>query len=166
MADAHVPIIKLEFSGVSVDLIFASLMTTTIDPKLELMEDKWLAGLGDVDQRSLNGTRVTDTILNVVPEKKSFRHALRAIKLWAQRRAIYANAMGFPGGVAWAMMVARVCQLFPRAPGAVIVDKFFTIMSVWKWPNPVLLKNLEQRDGVRSWNPKVSHKPSTAVRRI
>ena len=71
-------------------------------------------------------------------------------------RAIYANIVGFPGGVAWAMLVARVCQLYPQATGSVIVGKFFRIMNKWSWPQPVLLKQIE--DGplpVRVWNPKV-----------
>ena len=116
-----------------------------------------------------------DEILELVPQQKVFKYALRAIKLWAQRmdamdshmvllslicgfigRAIYANVMGFPGGVAWAMLVARVCQLYPQATSAVILSKFFVIMNKWAWPTPVLLKAIE--DGplnVRVWNPKV-----------
>lgn len=64
--------------------------------------------------------------------------------------------MGFPGGVAWAMLVARVCQLYPHATGSVIVGKFFRIMNKWAWPQPVLLKPIE--DGplqMKVWNPKV-----------
>lgn len=71
-------------------------------------------------------------------------------------RAIYANVMGFPGGVAWAMLVARVCQLYPQATGSVIIGKFFRIIGKWGWPQPVVLKTIE--DGplqVRVWNPKV-----------
>ena len=71
-------------------------------------------------------------------------------------RAIYSNVVGFPGGVAWAMLVARVCQLYPQATGSVIVGKFFRIMNKWAWPQPVLLKPIE--DGplqIKVWNPKV-----------
>ncbi|KAJ2974466.1 hypothetical protein NUW58_g8649 [Xylaria curta] len=89
-------------------------------------------------------------------KQSTFRTALRAIKLWAQRRAIYANIIGFPGGVVWAMMVARVCQLYPKATSATIVAKFFLVMKGWPWPIPVQLKHME--DGplnVRVWNPKI-----------
>ncbi|KAJ3325496.1 polynucleotide adenylyltransferase, partial [Gonapodya sp. JEL0774] len=64
--------------------------------------------------------------------------------------------MGFPGGVAWAMLVARVCQLFPNAAAGTILAKFFRIYRDWKWPQPVILKHIE--DGplqVRVWNPKL-----------
>ncbi|OAA65929.1 pap-like poly(A) polymerase [Niveomyces insectorum RCEF 264] len=156
--DAFVPIIKFEYSGISIDLIFSRVLLTQLpsDEKWGLTDSNLLRGLDEAELRSVNGTRVTDEILTLVPEQRTFRDALRAIKLWAQRRAIYANIMGFPGGVAWAMMVARVCQLYPKATGAVIVSKFFGIILRWPWPNPVLLKPIE--DGplpVRVWNPKV-----------
>ena len=154
--DAFVPIIKLEISGISIDLIFSRLALSSVGSALTLKDANILRGLEERDMRSLNGTRVTDEILELVPEPKTFRTALRGIKLWAQRRAIYANIIGFPGGVAWAMMVARVCQLYPRATGSVIIGKFFQIMRQWNWPQPVLLKAIE--DGplqVRVWNPKI-----------
>lgn len=154
--DAFVPIIKLEFSGISIDLIFARLTVPSVPITLTLKDTSLLRGLEERDLRSLNGTRVTDEILELVPQQKTFRTALRGVKLWAQRRAIYANVMGFPGGVAWAMLVARVCQLYPQATGSTVINKFFRIMGQWSWPQPVLLKKIE--DGplqVRIWNPKV-----------
>lgn len=156
--DAFVPIIKLELSGISIDLLFARLIVPSIPLNLDLKNNDYLRGLDEREARSLNGTRVTDEILELVPQQKTFRLALRAIKLWAQRRAIYANIVGFPGGVAWAMLVARVCQLYPQATGSVIVGKFFRIMNKWAWPQPVLLKPIE--DGplqIKVWNPKIYH---------
>ncbi|PYH69641.1 polynucleotide adenylyltransferase [Aspergillus vadensis CBS 113365] len=156
--DAYVPIIKLELSGISIDLIFARLIIPSIPMNLDLKNNDYLRGLDEREVRSLNGTRVTDEILELVPQQKTFRLALRAIKLWAQRRAIYSNIVGFPGGVAWAMLVARVCQLYPQATGSVIVGKFFRIMNKWAWPQPVLLKPIE--DGplqMKVWNPKIYH---------
>jgi poly(A) polymerase Pap1 len=77
------------------------------------------------------GSRVTDSILHLVPNADSFRTALRCVKVWAKARAIYSNVMGFFGGVAWAIVVARVCQMFPNATPASIVSKFFRIMHEW-----------------------------------
>ncbi|KAH8200240.1 hypothetical protein TruAng_005576 [Truncatella angustata] len=157
--DAFVPIIKFEYWGISIDLIFARIATLTQFPKhkeLYLTDNQYLRGLDEAELRSVNGTRVTNEILNLVPEKATFRLALRAIKLWAQRRAIYANIIGFPGGVVWAMLVARICQLYPKASAAIIVTKFFVIIRQWPWPSPVMLKQME--DGplnVRVWNPKI-----------
>lgn len=154
--DAFVPIIKLEFAGISIDLICAKLDIPRVPRDLTLDNKNLLKNLDEKDLRSLNGTRVTDEILTLVPKPTVFKHALRCIKLWAQRRAIYGNIFGFPGGVAWAMLVARICQLYPNTVSAVIVEKFFQIYSKWNWPQPVLLKQIE--DGplqVRVWNPRL-----------
>ena len=170
--EAFVPIIKLEYMGISIDLIFASLALSSVPGNMTLKDKNLLRGLDDRTLRSVNGTRVTDEILELVPQQKVFRTALRTIKLWAKRkwnpfswvnlidylgRAVYANIMGFPGGVAWAMMVARVCQLYPSAAAAVVIGKFFRLMSAWAWPQPVLLKEIESGPlQVRVWNPLVS----------
>lgn len=58
-------------------------------------------------------------------------------------RGIYSNSLGYFGGVSWAMLVARTCQLYPNAAAATIVHKFFLVFSRWTWPNPVLLKPLD-----------------------
>ncbi|KAH8712472.1 Poly(A) polymerase pla1 [Beauveria bassiana] len=157
VTDAFVPIIKFEYSGISIDLIFSRIIQKQLAPDFQDLKDSGLLrGLDEAELRSLNGTRVTDEILALVPEQSTFRLALRAIKLWAQRRAVYGNIMGFPGGVAWAMLVARVCQLYPKAATSVIVNKFFLVMSQWRWPQPVLLKPIENGPlPVRVWNPKV-----------
>ena len=94
------------------------------------------------------GSRVNDEILRLVPNVQVYRDSLRCIKLWAQRmyrsfvwqtyilflsigRAIYSNVNGFFGGVAWAILVARICQLYPNAIAGAIVSRFFIIMYQW-----------------------------------
>ncbi|KIW88379.1 uncharacterized protein Z519_10948 [Cladophialophora bantiana CBS 173.52] len=158
--DSFVPIIKLVLNGIEIDLIFASIATLQkIPADLSLNDNSLLIGLDQASIRAVTGPRVTDEILSLVPVEKTFRTALRAIKLWAQRRAIYANIVGYPGGVAWAMLVARVCQLYPAAIGATIVGKFFYIMKEWPWPLPIMLKDIEQpknlgpNHGFKVWNP-------------
>lgn len=154
--DAFVPIIKIEFAGISIDLICARLDIPRVPKDMTLENKNLLRNLDEKDLRCLNGTRVTDEILQLVPKPTVFKHALRCIKMWAQQRAVYANVFGFPGGVAWAMLVARICQLYPNTVSSVIVEKFFQIYSQWNWPQPVLLKQIE--DGplqVRVWNPRL-----------
>ncbi|KAF2864988.1 Poly(A) polymerase central domain-containing protein [Massariosphaeria phaeospora] len=155
--DAYVPIIKMEYLGISIDLLFASLPSVpNVKQDMDLLEKGVLRGLDDAAMRSVNGTRVTKELIESVPQVKSFRHALRAIKLWSNQRAIYGAVFGYPGGVAWAIMVARICQLYPFACGATIVSKFFNLMLKWKWPRPVLLKEIEEGSlNLRVWNPTI-----------
>lgn len=111
-----------------------------------------------------SGSRVTDEILRLVPNVAVFRDSLRCIKLWAQRvsinvqfwpcltlfsgRAIYSNVNGFLGGVAWSMLVARICQLYPSAVAGGIISRFFTIMQQWCVPFIFPIK-----DGLRNAGP-------------
>eukprot|EP01125_Pyxidicula_operculata_P010765 TRINITY_DN3542_c0_g1_i1.p1 TRINITY_DN3542_c0_g1~~TRINITY_DN3542_c0_g1_i1.p1 ORF type:complete len:449 (+),score=104.66 TRINITY_DN3542_c0_g1_i1:576-1922(+) len=106
--------------------------------------------------RSLNGCRVADQIMNLVPNIPNFRMTLRCIKKWAQVRGVYSNVMGFLGGVAWALLVARVCQLYPQSCPSFLVARFFRIYIQWKWPNPILLKDIEEGGLLARmvWNPK------------
>lgn len=155
--EAFVPVIKVKFMGISIDFLFARLALPRVEDSLELSDSNLLKNLDERDVRSLGGSRVTDEILRLVPDVHVFRMALRCIKLWAQRRAIYSNVMGFLGGVAWAMLVARICQLYPNEAAGAIVSRFFIIMYQWNWPQPVLLKPIEEGPlPVRVWNPKVS----------
>lgn len=85
--DAFVPLIKIEFTGISIDLIFARLPIHSVPLNLDLKNTDLLRGLDEKEIRSVNGTRVTDEILELVPQQKTFRLALRAIKLWAQRES-------------------------------------------------------------------------------
>ncbi|KAG8913616.1 polynucleotide adenylyltransferase [Tulasnella sp. 417] len=153
---AYVPIIKCKISGVEIDFLCARLGLPSIPDDLELADDNLLKNLDERCVRSLGGPRVTDEILQLVPNVEVFRDALRCIKLWARRRAIYSKVMGFLGGVAWATLVARICQLYPNQAAGAIVSRFFTIMHQWKWPQPVLLKPIGAGPlGVKVWNPKL-----------
>ncbi|XP_072713600.1 poly(A) polymerase gamma isoform X1 [Ciconia boyciana] len=155
--DAYVPVVKFEFDGIEIDLVFARLSVQTVSDNLDLGDDSRLRSLDIRCIRSLNGCRVTDEILHLVPNKENFRLTLRAIKLWAKRRGIYSNMLGFLGGVSWAMLVARTCQLYPNALASTLVNKFFLVFSKWEWPNPVLLKQPEESNlNLPVWDPRVN----------
>nr|XP_028580977.1 poly(A) polymerase gamma isoform X1 [Podarcis muralis] len=155
--DAYVPVIKFEFDGIEIDLVFARLAVPILSDNLDLRDNSHLGSLDIRCIRSLNGCRVTDEILHLVPDKENFRLTLRAIKLWAKRRGIYSNMLGFLGGVSWAMLVARTCQLYPNALASTLVHKFFLVFSRWEWPNPVLLKEPEESNlNLPAWDPRVN----------
>ncbi|CAG5117865.1 unnamed protein product [Candidula unifasciata] len=156
--EAFVPVIKVEFDGIELDLVFARLALATIPDDINLRDESLLKNLDEKSVRSLNGMRVTDEILHLVPNQETFRMTLRAIKLWAKMKGIYSNSMGYLGGVSWAMLVARVCQLYPKAAPATIVHRFFLVFSKWDWPSPVLLKPLETDNklGYPVWDSRVN----------
>lgn len=118
--------------GIPLDLLMARMVQlSSIPDDLSLQNNELLRNLDERCIKSLGGSRLVDEILSLIPNHQVFRDALRCIKLWAQRRAIYSNINGFLGGVAWAMLVARICQLYPNAVAGTIVRRFFGIM--WRW---------------------------------
>lgn len=58
-----------------------------------------LRHLDDAGVRSLNGVRVAELILSLVPNHRAFRTTLRAVKEWARRRGVSETVVGCRGGV-------------------------------------------------------------------
>ncbi|XP_052768431.1 poly(A) polymerase type 3-like isoform X2 [Mya arenaria] len=156
--EAFVPVIKMSFDGIELDMTFARLALPTIPEDIDLKNESLLKNLDLKCVRSLNGCRVTDAILHLVPNVENFRMTLRAIKLWAKKKCIYSNSLGFLGGVSWAMLVARVCQLYPNADPSTLLQKFFMVYSKWEWPQPVLLTELSQENKLNFavWDPRIN----------
>lgn len=69
---------------------------------------------------------------------------------------------GFLGGVNWALLVARVCQLYPNAIPSMLVPRFFRVYTLWRWPNPVMLCAIEEDElGFSVWDPRKNPKDRT-----
>jgi poly(A) polymerase len=161
IVDANVPVIKLKFKTIRIDLLFAAIASDRVDESLTNLDDDNL--LIDCDKESilsLNGPRVTDQILELVPNKENFRTTLRCVKLWAKNRGIYSNVVGFLGGVSWAILVAKICQIFPKLLPNRLLYKFFMVYHKWKWPIPILLTEIREISSSYNqlpiWNPKIN----------
>ncbi|KJE96788.1 poly(A) polymerase [Capsaspora owczarzaki ATCC 30864] len=156
---AFTPIITLKFSGVDIDLLFAELPgVLSVSENLNVMDNAILRNCDMATVRSVNGSRVANYILQLVPDRDNFRMALRAIKLWANNRGVYSNKLGFLGGIAWAILVARTCQLYPKSSASTIVARFFRVFHNWSWPTPVWLKAMEEDRSLAlpNWNPVIN----------
>jgi poly(A) polymerase len=143
--DAHVPIMCFQYNTISIDLVFARIAPGVLPAVLDILDEKYLRGVDAQTQRSLNGPRVADEILRLVPNIQTFRITLKSIKLWAKCTGISSNVMGYMGGITLALLTARVCQLFPNASPNMLVLRFFRVFADWKWPTPILLKPTEDK---------------------
>ncbi|TNV83775.1 hypothetical protein FGO68_gene2709 [Halteria grandinella] len=137
-----VPRIGMEFEGIEIDLIFARIQASEVGEDLkDLLDDNILKGCDDETVRSLNGTRVADILLKQVPNVENFRTTLRCVKLWAKNRGIYSNVLGYFGGIAYMILVAKICKIFPYLEPNKLLRNFFSycLNREWSYNNPVIL---------------------------
>mmetsp|Transcript_10883 Transcript_10883/g.33373 ORF Transcript_10883/g.33373 Transcript_10883/m.33373 type:complete len:627 (-) Transcript_10883:410-2290(-) len=160
VSEAYVPIVKFKWREVEIDLLCACLQMTKIPDNFDILDDTVLRNVDDATQRSINGVRVTDAILRLVPNIPNFRTTLRAVKHWAKMRGIYSNVLGYLGGVAWAILTARICQWYPNAIPSTLLSRFFRIYDQWNWSNPIRLREKNSGNinlGFKEWDRDRSH---------
>eukprot|EP00605_Chrysophyceae_sp_TOSAG23-4_P001204 GSChrysophyteH1.ASY1.ANO1.1313.1 assembled CDS len=150
---ANVPIMAFDYDGISIDLLFARLASNTVKKDFDILDDRILSGIDAATEKSLNGPRVTNMIPKLANKAKdadgnildhdafpeTFLIVLRCIRKWAKIKGLYGNKMGYLGGINCNLLVASVCQLFPRSSPSTLLRLFFQTYAGWKWPNPVML---------------------------
>ncbi|EHY66800.1 poly(A) polymerase [Nematocida ausubeli] len=157
VTNTFVPLIKFKIKSIPIDLVFARMDLPSIPPNIDLLNNKLLKHMSEKCILSLNGNRVTDEILAQVPNIETFHKTLRFMKYWAQKRQVYGHAYGYMGGVAYALCVAKVCQMYPSADAFKTIEKFFEVFSKWAWPQPVIIKEVPDCNyNLKVWNPKVN----------
>ncbi|KRH91870.1 Poly(A) polymerase, nucleotidyltransferase, partial [Pseudoloma neurophilia] len=145
---------KKNIIEIKIDLLYSRLTMAHIDSSLDLSDSKLLKNVDEKSVLSLNGNRVADEILKLVPNVNLFHGVLRCIKYWSKRRQINGHLFGYPGGIAYAILVARICQLFPNYDEINLINKFFELYKDWKWPIPVQLNKIENMNyNFKIWDP-------------
>ena len=75
---------NLVFSGIEIDLLFATINEPSVPEDIDLSNLTLLRHMDLQGVRSLNGPRVAEELLKLVPNPETYRRALCCIKLWAQ----------------------------------------------------------------------------------
>jgi poly(A) polymerase len=177
---AYTPVIKFYLKGLQIDMLFArvsdasklmSFQQQRVSPLVAKAQslprveysitDVDLMDLDEATVRSMNGARVSQILLQLVPNLENFRTVLKAVKEWATQAGIYSNVLGFLGGINWAILVAWVCMRHPKATNTALLEIFFQTFATWNWPKPVLLAPIQDTPppGVLplpAWNPNVN----------
>jgi poly(A) polymerase len=105
---AYTPVIKMTINDVYVDLLFGrvsdpsrlleyqqgslSPLLSSVDcilPKFYVVDDLDLVGMDEAGMRSVNGARVTQYIMDTVPDLQNFRIVLCAVKEVSTPRPFY-----------------------------------------------------------------------------
>ncbi|KAK4725799.1 hypothetical protein R3W88_030716 [Solanum pinnatisectum] len=139
--DAKVPLMRFKFDGISIDLPYARLKVISIPENVDVFNPFFLKNIDDTSWKSLSGVRANRSILHLVPNIEVFQAVLRCIKLWAKRRGVYANLLGFFGGIHLAVLSAFICQRHPSASLSALILILFKTFALWPWPTPVILQD-------------------------
>ena len=136
-------------------------LTPRSNRKEYTIDDSDLVGLDEPGVRSVNGARVSQRMLELVPNVDNFRLVLRAIKAWAEIHGISSNVLGFWGGINWAILATKIAMEHPDADAPQLLLLFFQTYYSWNFPEPVKLGPIafEPPPGVMAlpaWNPKVN----------
>jgi poly(A) polymerase len=76
---AYVPVMKLVFLGVDIDLLFARLSTPQVPRLLPLEDDNMVVSMEEKSVLALNGARVIECMLRLVPQVKASKHVVFVI---------------------------------------------------------------------------------------
>ncbi|XP_059289397.1 nuclear poly(A) polymerase 3-like [Lycium ferocissimum] len=139
--DAKVPLMRFKFDGISIDLPYARIKVISIPENVDVFNPFFLKNIDDTSWKSLSGVRANRSILHLVPNIEVFQAVLRCIKLWAKRRGVYGNLLGFFGGIHLAVLSAFICQRHPSASLSALILLFFKTFALWPWPTPVILQD-------------------------
>ncbi len=85
--------------------------------------------------------RIVDLIRPRTPPS-TWRVLARAVRTWARAAEIDAQPLGYPGGVAWALLAAWIAarpETPADSPPEELLASFFETFATWPWPAPVAL---------------------------
>ncbi|CAD8076463.1 unnamed protein product [Paramecium primaurelia] len=136
------PIIKMIYKGFHIDINFAQLNSDRVPENIDENLDELRRNLLQSEDKSmyaLNGRKNGILISKSMPDHSQFVQALKIIKQWAKKRKVSSNIIGYLGGISWAILMAKICQLFPRVDVCQTVSLFFQIYSQWNWKIPVVI---------------------------
>eukprot|EP00768_Dysnectes_brevis_P005357 gnl/Dysnectes_brevis/3837_a4952_951.p1 GENE.gnl/Dysnectes_brevis/3837_a4952_951~~gnl/Dysnectes_brevis/3837_a4952_951.p1 ORF type:complete len:567 (-),score=117.03 gnl/Dysnectes_brevis/3837_a4952_951:95-1771(-) len=137
---AKVPVVKFKIRGIDFDVGFARLQYAALPKDLDLSKDDVLANCDHRSIASINGCRVNERILQLVPALPPFLTLLRALRLWSKRRGISGNKYGFFGGINLALLACKLCRLLrghSLSPVSLLAH-WLIVYHNWAWPNPVI----------------------------
>jgi poly(A) polymerase len=144
VADAAIPMVKLSLGDVHFDVSYASRPEGVEPcPPAELLT-RYGEQLDVPGFRSVNGWADTNALLQGVEREgvglERFRVILRAVRAWAKARGVYSHALGYLGGLSWAVLVAWECMRAPREATTSdehLLEHFFETFAAWPWPQAV-----------------------------
>ena len=77
---------------------------------------------------------------------------LKAVKAWAKAKGIYGNGQGYPGGAAWALLVASIVKKNKTLDAEAAIKEFYKTYSTLDFTSqPVVLRNAPEHGWIPNW---------------
>jgi len=133
---AFVPVIKMLFHGVQIDLTFCKYIGKCLKKVTneDFQKQENLKNLENASCRTLSGKNAIEKILSQFKDENRlqiFRQTLRCVKLFALNQGIYSNVFGYLGGISWAILLTRICKLYPNYHVNRLLERFFFFYHQW-----------------------------------
>eukprot|EP01023_Acetabularia_acetabulum_P034479 TRINITY_DN32377_c0_g1_i3.p1 TRINITY_DN32377_c0_g1~~TRINITY_DN32377_c0_g1_i3.p1 ORF type:complete len:781 (-),score=96.95 TRINITY_DN32377_c0_g1_i3:11-2278(-) len=136
ISSASVPLLRFRFYGIDIDMGMCQLQHAEITDHLDYSSEdlirNWVAD--EESRKTLGGWRSTIAIRDLWqgdPQSGIFRNyklVVRLLKLWAKRRGLYSNVLGYFGGINISILVGRILQTNSiHTTPAEMVFKFFKV---------------------------------------
>ena len=162
-------LLNLRLQGVELDLVLVDVSDCT--GLSEPADQRWLDSPQAHQIPQLSALRDVAAVRTLVHNVEApFTCALRLIKLFARRRGISDNKLGFIGGVGWCVMLARIAaDAPPQVEPLQLLRRFFeeygtgertAIGLAGAKPSPTALAHL-RRSGLCVLTPSPSHADGT-----
>jgi poly(A) polymerase len=136
--NAKVPIIKVGIDGYEFDILFLKYDKPINNENI--IEDNILKGLGETEILTINGPRTTEILTRLVEKQyNKFSIIVRSLRLFAKRKEIYSNKIGYLGGINFAILAAFACQQWPSKTASSCLFNLIMLLSSWPWPKQIQL---------------------------
>ena len=149
VASATSSAVRFVASGVHVDVAFARWPDEVLPAAPEALSLADLERFDTDSVRALTGCRDAVALLGDIVATggtAEFLAVALAVKRWARARQINAQAFGYPGGLAWAVLAARACVAAESGEDAeAIVERLFEDLSTHAFPRPIALSDAAAR---------------------
>lgn len=172
MLQAKIPIVKLEYLGVQLDVLYCAMTTPSHPPEdpVAYLQDYRHIGMDKADSLSFMGWRTCKVMLGMITDHEAFKWSLRIVKQWARNRGIYGFNFGYLNGISLVIMLIKVQQhlalaalekTMPETPTSSFVDKleplktrvndlvqcFFLLFADWDFENsPIFIHQTQDQD--------------------
>lgn len=148
---ALVPLVEVEHGGRLVDVSCAALPAgTELDPAAAPHElaRRWLTELPALDEPSRLGLLAVldaEALLGHVQRCPArFAELASLVRRWAKARAVYGNALGYLGGISWAVLAARTLAAAPaELPARQLAGALLAELAAWDPVRPLALPELD-----------------------